>query len=279
MRSGAVCVVTGANTGIGRHTALGLAESGAQVVLAARSRERTQPVIEEIADRAGRDAARFVHLDLASFASVRRAATEILDRSPAVDVLINNAGVGGARGQTEDGFEIHFGVNHLGHFLLTSLLLDRILDSAPARVITVSSNAHYRARGIDYDAVTRPTGSFSRVRAYAVSKLANVLFSCELGRRLEGRGVTALAVHPGTVATDIWRRVPFPFRPLIKRFMISVEEGARSVLHCATAPDLPEETCFYCDRCRPRAPSSLARDPALAAELWRRSEAWTGAPT
>lgn len=266
------CVLTGANTGIGRHIAVALAETGTRLVLAGRSRARTEPVLREVERLAG--SVSFVELDLASLASVRRAAAEILELAPAPDLLINNAGLAGFRGLTADGFELHFGINHLGHFLLTTLLLDAIQRAAPARIVTVASGAHYRAPGIDFAAVRSATRSLTGYPEYAVSKLANVLFSDELGRRLEGTGVTTYAVHPGTVATDIWRRVPAPIRWIMTRRMYSVEEGAAPVLHFATAPDVAAMTRVYCHRMDVRDPSEPARDRRLAEELWRRSEEW-----
>ncbi|MBO0776124.1 MAG: SDR family NAD(P)-dependent oxidoreductase, partial [Actinobacteria bacterium] len=191
-------------------------------------------------------------------------------------VLINNAGVGGQRGLTADGFELMFGVNHLGHFALTAALLDRLAASAPARVVTVASDAHYQARGIDFGALRQRTRSFTGVAEYAVSKLCNVLFSAELARRTAGRGITTYSLHPGVVASDIWRRVPWPVRPLMKARMLSTEQGARTPLYCATAPELAEASGRFYDNCRERAPSRFATGE-LARQLWDRSEAWTTA--
>ena len=155
----------------------------------------------------------FLPLDLADLASVRNCAARVPGPGEPLHVLINNAGVGGARGLTKDGFEISFGINHLGHFALTTALLDCLAASAPARVVTVASDAHYPANGIDFEAVRRAPRSPDRHAEYVVSKLGNVLFSPELARRTEGRGITAYALHPGVVASDIWRRVPWPVRP------------------------------------------------------------------
>lgn len=272
---GKVCVITGANTGIGRTTAVRLAELGAHVVIAARNRERSEAVLEEIETHCGPESVSFVPLDLGSLDSVRTAAAAILGAHERIDVLVNNAGLGGAKGQTESGFEIHFGTNHLGHFLFTTLLLERIKASAPSRIVTVSSKAHYQTKkGIDFDALRGPTPSATGIAEYSVSKLANVLFSAELARRLEGTGVSTYSLHPGVVASDIWRTVPALFRPLIKLFMISVEEGAKTTLHCAASAQAADQTGLYWDVCKAQTPSRLARDEALAAELWRRSEAW-----
>jgi NAD(P)-dependent dehydrogenase (short-subunit alcohol dehydrogenase family) len=213
-------------------------------------------------------------LDLGDFASVRACARTFLSRNLPLHLLINNAGLAGARGLTQSGFELAFGVNHMGHFLLTQLLSERIKSSAPARIVTVASTAHYRARGIDWDAVRKPTSNRTGMPEYGVSKLCNVLFSAELGRRLAGSGVSTYSLHPGVVATDIWRSVPWPLRSLIKLAMISPERGAATILFCATSPALADQTGRYYDNCRVKTPSALAQDSAIAAELWKRSEAW-----
>jgi NAD(P)-dependent dehydrogenase (short-subunit alcohol dehydrogenase family) len=191
-------------------------------------------------------------------------------------VLVNNAGVAGVRGLTKQGFELMFGVNHLGHFLLTQLLLDRLVSSGPSRVVTVASDAHYQARGIDWDAVRRPARGITGLREYAVSKLCNVLFAQELARRTEDTGVRSYALHPGVVASDIWRRVPWPVRPLLTRRMLSVEEGAATSLYCATSPEVASDSGLFYDKCAPRAASEVAT-PSLGGELWERSQAWTAA--
>jgi NAD(P)-dependent dehydrogenase (short-subunit alcohol dehydrogenase family) len=175
---------------------------------------------------------------------------------------------------TPSGFEQTFGVNHVGTFLLTQLLLECIRSSAPARIVTVASRAHYRAAGIDWKAVRESTKSATGLPEYCISKLANVLFSAELGRRLHGTGVTSYSLHPGVVASDVWRSVPWPVRSLIKLFMISPQEGAKTTLYCANAPELENETGLYYDDCRVKRPSRVASDAALAAELWQRSEDW-----
>jgi retinol dehydrogenase 12 len=268
--SGRTFLVTGANTGIGRATATDLAARGGRVFVAGRSETKTQPVVDELRAAHGSESAEFLQLDLGSLSAVRTSADAFLARDEPLHVLINNAGVGGQRGATSDGFEIHFGVNHLGHFLFTQLLLDRVRESAPARIVVVSSQAHYQARGIDYDAVTKPTSGITGLGAYAVSKLCNVLHAEELARRLEGTRVTTYSLHPGAIASDIWRRIPYPFR-LLTRMMKSVEEGAQTSLYCATAPELETVTGRYYDNRREKAPSSLVT-PERAAELWKRSE-------
>ena len=274
--SGRTFLVTGANTGIGRATAAALAGRGGKVFVACRSAEKGRAAAAEITAATGNDAVCFVPLDLADLASVRDCAAEFLARGEPLHVLVNNAGVGGARGLTKDGFELGFGINHLGHFALTVALLDCLAASAPARVVTVASDAHYQASGIDFEAVRRPTASRTGLRENAVSKLSNVLFSAELARRTQGSGITTYALHPGVVASDIWRRVPWPVRPLMKMRMISTEQGAATSLYCATAPELAEVSGRFYDDCRERAPSAVAT-PELAGALWEHSEAWTAA--
>lgn len=263
-------LVTGANTGIGRVTAEELARGGAHVFLACRSEVRTRPVVESIEAHGGR--ASFLPLDLADLESVSACAKRFLESGKPLDILINNAGLAAQRSVTKQGFEIAFGTNHVGHFLLTKLLLPKLREKTGARIINVASSSHYRAPGIDFEAVRRKTASVSGVPEYGVSKLANVLFTKELARGKAGEGVTSVSLHPGVVATEVWRSVPWPFRGLIKLFMLSNEEGARTTLHCATTSDL-EDGAYY-DKSRPKRASKTACDEALAKALWERSEEW-----
>jgi retinol dehydrogenase 12 len=272
--AGRTVVVTGANTGIGRATALALARQRWRVYVASRSREKGEAAVAAIKAAAGSDSVFFLALDLADLSSVRSCAEAFLDRGEPLHVLVNNAGIAGRRGLTRQGFELMFGVNHLGHFLLAQLLLDRLISSAPARVVTVASDAHYSARGIDWDALRRPARGITGLGEYAVSKLCNVLFSAELARRTAGTGVTTYALHPGVVASDIWRRVPWPVRPFITRRMLSVDEGAATSLYCATSPEVAAESGLFYERCA-RRPASEVATPQLGLELWERSEAWT----
>jgi NAD(P)-dependent dehydrogenase (short-subunit alcohol dehydrogenase family) len=272
-------VITGANTGIGKVTAHELARRGAHVILACRSAEKTAPVIEDIKRETSNDQIEYVSLDLGDLTSVRRCAEQLLARGTPIHGLINNAGLAGQRGTTKDGFELAFGTNHLGHYLFTRLLLPRLEASGPARVVNVASDAHYSAKLIDWDALRKPTRTTTAMKEYGVSKLANVLFTKELARRLEGKQVTTYAVHPGVVATDVWRRVPSPVRWIMHRFMATPEQGARPSLQCATAPELADETGrYYGKDGREKRPSRLAADEQLARELWTRSAEWTGLP-
>ncbi len=274
--AGRTFIVTGANSGIGRVTAATLAERGAQVFLACRSVGKGEAVAAPL--RAGGAKAEVLHLDLADLASVRGAAATFLARDLPLHGLINNAGLAGTRALTRDGFELTFGVNHLGHFLLTRLLEARLRASAPARVVNVASGAHRSAKGIDFTVLREPARSPGALREYGVSKLANVLFTRELARRWAGSGVTAYALHPGVVATGIWRRLPGPLRWLITRFMISPEEGAGTTIFCATAPELAGVSGRYYDRQGESTPSAVAQDDALAARLWDESEKLVGLP-
>ena len=272
--SGRVALITGANTGIGLVTARELARRGAHVFVACRSVEKGQAAVDEIRQTTGNSNVELLALDLGDLASVRQCAITFLVRDLPLHLLINNAGLAGAKGTTKSGFELAFGTNHVGPFLLTQLLLDRIKQSAPARIVTVASRAHTRVSGINWDDVRQPTKGKAGLPEYGISKLANVLFSAELGRRLAGTGVTTYSLHPGVVATDVWREVPALIRPLIKLMMISTEEGAATTLYCATSGEVSDQTGLYYDKCRVRAASAAGQDPALAAELWRRSEAW-----
>lgn len=271
-------LLTGGNAGIGRATAEALVAAGHRVLIASRSESKTRPVIEAIRARhrsLESDAIDFLALDLADLASVRSCARAFLALGQPLDVLIANAGLAGQRGLTAQGFELAFGTNHLGHFLLTEMLLPALEAAAPSRVVVVASIAHYDAKAIDWEALRRPTKSITGVPEYGISKLCNVLFSRELARRTASKRVWTYSLHPGVVASDIWRRVPWPVRPLMKRRMITNEEGAKTSVHCATAPELEGKTGLYWDKSAEREPSALARDEALAQTLWAKSELWT----
>jgi retinol dehydrogenase-12 len=272
--AGRTYLVTGANAGIGYATARELASRGGRVHLGCRSLAKGEAAVGAITAATGSDQVQLLLLDLADLASVRKAADEFLRLGEPLHVLINNAGVGGARGRTADGFEIHFGINHLGHFALTMALLPLLTDSAPARIVNVASDAHYQAKGIDFEGLRHRTKGITGLPEYAVSKLCNVLFAAELSRRLAGTGVTAYSLHPGVVASDIWRRVPWPARQLLTRRMLTIEQGARTSLYCATAPEVADESGKYYDSCRAAEPSKIAT-PELAARLWEYSAACT----
>lgn len=273
---GTVCVVTGATSGIGRAAATALAKLGATVVMVGRDRGRTEAAAAQIA-AVSASPPRAEIADLASLEQVRGLAGRLagLER---IDVLINNAGlVLGERRLTPDGLEHVFALNHLAPFLLTNLLLPTLTASAPARVITVTSDAHSAAR-LDLSDPNLEHG-WDSWRSYANSKLANILFTRELARRLDGTGVTANCAHPGVVRTGFGRES----RPLLKLgitiarpFMLSPERGADTIVYLASSPDVAGQTGGYYVKRQRREPSAAARDDAAARELWELSEKMTG---
>lgn len=277
--SGKTILVTGATSGIGYEAAVDFAAAGARTVIIGRNPDKTDAVLAEIKERSGSDIVDALLCDFTSQAAIRRLAQTVLDRYPRLDVLVNNAGaVHTQRTLTEDGIEATFAVNHLGYFLLTHLLLDRLVASAPARIVNVASTAHYRGT-IDFDDLGFEQG-YAIMKAYARSKLANVLFTRELAKRLEGRGVTVNALHPGVVATHIWDGAPNWTQPLFalaKRiFMTTPAQGADAILYLATYPDVAEVSGLYFEKNRPKEPSRLARDGEIAERLWVESEHLTG---
>jgi retinol dehydrogenase-12 len=258
-------MITGISSGIGRATALDLARRDFHIVGAGRSGDRTMPVVGEI--RSGGGSAEFLELDLASLRSCLRASRTFIESGRSLDVLVNNAGVGGTRGVTEDGFEITFGVNHLGHFMLT-LGLEPALEEE-TRVVQVTSAAHFSAEGIDFERVVGKTRSLFGWREYAVSKLANMLFVTELARRKHR--LRAYGVHPGMTNTNIF---PALVKPFLRGRLFTPEEGAETVIWCASSEDVSGESGLYYRRKESRPPSEAAQDQTLAAELWERSERW-----
>ena len=275
---GRTALVTGANTGIGLVSARELARAGARVWIACRNQGKAEAAMQEIR-RAVPDAdLQFLALDLGNLGKVREAAQTFLDSAEPLHLLINNAGLAGSRGQTDDGFELAFGTNHLGPYLLTRLLLERIQASGNARIVFVASRSHYACKAIEWTEQTQTTKTVPGLREYSVSKLANVLTAKSLAKRLAGTDVTTYSLHPGVVASDVWRKVPQPFRWIMRQFMITNDQGALTTLHCATASSVAGETGLYYDKCAVKKPSRPARDEALAEELWQRSAAWVGLP-
>ena len=276
--NGKVALVTGANSGIGRVTARELALNGYHVFLACRSTAKAQEVIEEISMHSnGTARAEVLALDLGDFASVRRCAQAFLEHNLPLHLLIANAGIAGNKGRTASGFEMTFGICHMGHFLLTQLLIDRLKTSAPSRIVVVASHAHRRPAAIDFSALREDTSTFSGFPEYGVAKLCNVLFAAELARRLQGSGVSTYSLHPGVVATNVWRAVPWPIDRLMTLFMISEEEGAATTLYCALSPEVAQQSGLYYEECAIREPAPLAKDAALATRLWQESEKWVAA--
>jgi NAD(P)-dependent dehydrogenase (short-subunit alcohol dehydrogenase family) len=259
-------LLTGGNSGIGKVTATVLAEQGAEVILACRESDKTAAALESINANAAIPAIN-LPVELARLQSVRDLASTFLERYDRLDVLLNNAGVFPSKQRfTDDGFEMQFGVNHLSHFLLTNLLLDCLKHSAPARVVTVSSMLHKKGQ-IDFDAI-RGYQKYKAQGAYNNSKLANVLFAIELAKRLEGSGVTSNVLHPGAVATDIVRDVPWLIRKIIGMVFIAPEKGALTNIMLASDPDLADVNGKYYNQTRLEDYSSQADDEALRTRLW-----------
>jgi NAD(P)-dependent dehydrogenase (short-subunit alcohol dehydrogenase family) len=271
---GCVCVVTGASAGIGKETVRGLARMGATVALVARSRERGEAAMANVSQTVPGAELHLLLADLSRQEDVRRLAGDILGRFPAVHVLVNDAATHSWRRRvSHDGVEMQLAVNHLAPYLLTRLLLGRLAASAPARVVTVSSAAHERGRVRwgDMQARRRYRG-FQR---YCDTKLMNLLFTRELARRLEGTGVTANAVHPGTVATDLLLN-GLPLLRLFRRWMKTPEEGARTSIHVASSPALDGVSGRYFANEREAAPAPQALSEADARRLWTVSAAMVG---
>ena len=276
--TGKTVVITGASSGIGKETAVALARAGARVVITARDQSRGEQALVDIHKRSGNDSAQLVVFDLANMASVREGAKAILSKCDRIDVLINNAGVVlSDRRVTIDQYETQFATNHLGPFLLTELLLDRIKQSAPARIVNVASTAHKGARGgLDFDDL-QSTKHYSAMLVYSRTKLANIYFTTELARRLQGTGVTVNCLHPGTVATGYGRDgdtsgvLAFGVK-LIKPFVLSAEKGAQTSIYLASSPEVEGITGKYFVKCRPVSPSKTAGDSDAARRLWEMSE-------
>jgi len=277
--SGTTCLVTGASSGIGKETALRLASLGATMVIVARDAARGAAAGAEITGRVPLAQVEVMTADLSSLAQVRRLAGDVLDRHGRLDVLVNNAGVISPRRQlTADGLETTFATNHLGPFLLTSLLGGLLERSAPARVVTVSSAVHKQVGAIPWDDLPRGAQS-GQAQAYPVSKLLNILFTAELARRLAGSGVTANCLHPGFVRTSLGRDVTGvlgTLLPLILRLRPGPAAGARTPVYLASSPEVAGVTGGYFVNCKPAEPSALAKDTRAAARLWTLSEDLAG---
>ncbi|CAF90897.1 unnamed protein product, partial [Tetraodon nigroviridis] len=282
--SGKTAIVTGSSGGIGKATALGLAQRGARVVLACRSQEKGEAAAFDIRQESGNNQVVFMHLDLSSLKSVRRFAQTFLQTEPRLDILVNNAGVM-SPGRTEDGFGMALGVNHLGHFLLTNLLLERLRRCGPSRVVTVAALLHRLGR-VDFALLASRKdlvpgeSTWSSFRAYCSSKLCNVLFSRELANRLEGTAVTCYSLHPGLVYSDLGRSLSVWLQllllPLAKLFFADAEGGSQTVLHCALREGIEPLSGRYFSSCALQQVGAPGRDDAVAKKLWEVSERLTG---
>lgn len=272
--NGKICVVTGANSGIGKETAIGLARKGATVIAVCRDKSRGEAAVAEIKAASGNPNVSLMLCDLSSQASIRAFAAELTGAHPKIDVLVNNAGaIMAKRVLSEDGIELTFALNHLGYFLLTNLLLDTLKASAPSRIINVSSEASRMGKMDFSDLENR---RFAPMRAYGRSKLANVLFTTALARRLAGTGVTVNAVHPGAVATNFgkeWLRGPLGWLlgKLFTRFGLSAAEGAETSIYVASAPELGGVSGEYFVKKKSAPMNPQARDPKAQEQLWEAS--------
>jgi len=270
-----VCLVTGATSGIGLETARALANRGATVVVLGRNPERCATTALALSEES-HSTVEPLAADLSVQAEVRRAAREFQERFARLDLLVNNAGAAYMkREESADGIEKTWALNHLGYFLLTNLLLDLLERSAPARVVNVASDAHRSVKGIDFDDI-QAQKRYGAFRAYGISKLANVLFTRELARRLEGTGVTVNAMHPGLVATNFGAKAPLAAQWVIRWFGLSPEKGARTAVYLAMAPEVQGISGKYFHKEKEVRPAAAALDDAAARRLWEVSEAMTG---
>ncbi|XP_078000730.1 retinol dehydrogenase 13-like [Glandiceps talaboti] len=277
---GKTVIVTGANTGIGKETARDLAKRGARVILACRDQERANAALEEIKKSTDNKNVVVKMLDLASLQSVRKFAKEINQEESRLDILINNAGVMWCPYmKTQDGFEMQLGVNHLGHFLLTNLLLDLLKKSTPSRIVNVSSIAHEPGK-INFDDINSEK-EYSKSAAYGQSKLANILFTRELSKKLQGTGVTVNALHPGVIQTELGRHLNKYIRYamsvlLAPVFLKTPVDGAQTSIHCAVEEDLKDVSGLYFSDCIPKEPQPQAQDDEVAKKLWDLSAKMVG---
>lgn len=279
---GKTVVITGGNTGIGKETAIDLVSRGAKVIIGCRSKERGEAALVDIKNITGSDNVHMRILDLASFASIHAFAQGIVESEPRLDILINNAGIMMCPfWKTEEGFEMQVGVNHIGHFLLTNLLLDLIKKSAPSRIINVSSMGHKFVWSVDFETMHKES-AYSSMGSYGVSKLANVLFTKELSQRLEGSGVSVFALHPGAVATELGRYsftkysvIELLMTPVQKLAFKNSKQGAQTSICCAVEEGIEKYSGQYFADCKVAPASSLAEDKELAKKLWDQSIKWT----
>ena len=278
--TGKTALVTGANSGIGLEASVVLAKQGATLVMVSRDAKKGEAAVAEVKTRSGSQNVSLLLCDFSSQASIRALAAKYRETHARLDLLINNAGsVSATRQTTVDGLEQTFAVNHLGYFLLTNLLLDLIEKSAPARIVNTASTGHHQGT-MDFDNLQFEKGGYGIMAAYGRSKLGNILFTRELARRLEGKGVTVTCLHPGAVATTIWSKAPWYARPFLKLgamfFMISPEEGGSRIAYLATSPEVEGKTGEFFDQNAVAKTSRLARDPELAKKLWDVSAKLTG---
>ena len=275
-----ICFITGATHGIGKATAMALAQQGYHLYLMVRNATKGEKVKEEIIKASGNKHIELLIGDLANLDDVRRVANEFLAKNIPLHLLINNAGVVNTKREvTANGFEGMFGVNHLAHFLLTLLLLEKLKASAPARIVNLASDAHRFVRGLDFDDLQTEHKPFKGMKVYGASKLCNLLFTVELAKKLEGSGVTVNAVHPGWVGTALGANngiVGKVITTLQKPFARSPEKGAETSIYVATNPELEGMNGKYFYDCKEHKPTRAVRDENAAQHLWQISEQMCG---
>ncbi|XP_076846066.1 retinol dehydrogenase 11 [Brachyhypopomus gauderio] len=269
---GKTVLITGGNSGVGRETAVALALRGARVIIACRDEDKAEKALRDIKARSHNMNVLYMLVDLSNMRSIRDFSKTFLHKEKRLDILINNAGVPSILDWTDDNFSMCFGVNHLGHFLLTNLLLPRLRESAPSRVITLTCSS-YKYQKLDFQDLNYNLLPFF---TYCRSKLANIYFTQELARLMEGKGVTAYAVHPGYVQSSWTGHYSFLFRLLMKAIMfmfyVPCELGAQTVVYCAVASEVTAHNGGYFSDCRPSSVYAYARDAGVSKKLWEASE-------
>ncbi len=283
--SGKICIVTGANSGIGKETALGLAQMGARVVMVCRNAERGKAALEEIRQEFASSQVDLLIADMSSQASVRALADQIQREYPHLDVLVNNAGcAAGARTLSADGIEMTLATNYLGAALLTLLLLDMLKASAPSRIVNVSSTEAQSPKRLDTSDLQFERRRYGGIAAYRQSKLLMNTFTFELAQRLAGMGVTANCLHPGAVATNIWNPDVLPpligklLVAMVKPFLLNSKQGAAVSLYLAASPEVAQISGEYFVKCKAATSNPLSRDPKVMAEVWLCTGKMTGLP-
>lgn len=276
--NGKTILVTGATSGIGLEAAVVFALQGARLVLIGRDPERTAKALAQVKARGASELVDSFLCDFSSQKQIRALAPQVLAKYPRIDVLLNNAGlVNDKRTVTEDGIEATFAVNHLGYFLFTQLMLDAVKAAAPSRIVNVASAAQYGGT-MDFEDLGFERGGYGVMKAYGRSKLANVMFTRALAKRLEGTGVTVNSLHPGAVATNIWSRAPWftkPFLAVLKPLMVSPQKGGQRLVYAATSPELEGKTGLYLNNDKPAKLAPLAQDDAVNEKLWAVSQQLT----
>lgn len=272
------CLITGANSGIGKATAIQLAQAGAEIIMACRNPLKAEEAKKEIIYRSGNDKVSILLVDFAKQEEIRALAEEFNKKYDSLDILVNNAGlIAEKRMTTKEGYELTFAINHLGYFLLTHLLLDSLKASPNARIVNVASEAH-RMGKLDFNDL-HLSKDYSNIKAYGNSKLANILFTLELSKQLEGTNITANSLHPGVVNSNFGGNSSMFLKALVvmaRPFMVSVEKGAETSMYLASSPEVEQVTGRYFVRKKQKRPSTDANDPVLAKKLWDVSLELTG---